>query len=82
MYYIFLSWAENPVVTNCKDNDVRLVGGPTALEGRVEVCNNKVWSGMCHYGLDSRDANVVCSQLGYKSTGKKQLFWCINAKLE
>ena len=51
------------VATLCSHGDVRLVGGYTDYEGRVEVCINGYWGHVCDDRFYTSTALVVCKQL-------------------
>lgn len=47
----------------CADGSVRLTGGSSPNEGRVEYCSNGTWGSVCDDGWGHRDASVVCKEL-------------------
>ena len=53
----------------CNHGDVRLVGGGSDLQGRVEFCAGGEWTTICSNGWDKREASVVCRQLGHSGDG-------------
>ena len=54
----------------CTEGEVRLVGGTSNAEGRVEICLRNEWGTVCDQMWDVTDASVICRQLGLASTGK------------
>ena len=55
----------------CDDGQIRLSGGATELEGRVEICFNETWGTICDTLWSTTDATVVCSELGFSQFGMK-----------
>ena len=45
---------------------MRLAGGSSSSEGRIEIFHNGRWGTVCDDDWDLNDANVVCRSLGLK----------------
>eukprot|EP00118_Oscarella_pearsei_P002855 m.11939 g.11939 ORF g.11939 m.11939 type:complete len:2352 (+) comp23692_c0_seq4:198-7253(+) len=52
------------VVCNPRTN-LRLVGGSSSYDGRVEIYHSGRWGTVCDDSWSTDDANVVCRELGY-----------------
>lgn len=50
------------------EGDLRLTGGPSNSEGRVEILTNASWHTVCSDDWDQNDTNVVCRQLNLPYT--------------
>ena len=59
-------------ILDCADGDIRLRGGSSSMEGRVEICYSGVWGTVCDDLFGRADAAVACRQLGFSSSGKAQ----------
>ena len=58
------------VIIVCDDGELRLVGGNSSTEGRVEICLNNEWGTVCDQMWNVTEAAVVCRQLQFASNGK------------
>ena len=59
-----LSDVINDAGPTCTHGDVRLVGGETSYEGRVELCHSGTWVLVCGgSSLSINDSAVACRQL-------------------
>ena len=56
--------------TNCSDGELRLIGGSSSQEGRLEMCYERQWGTVCDDYWGTNDAKVACRQLGFSSLGK------------
>ena len=57
----------------CTQGSIRLVGGRSPQEGRIEVCNNNAWGTVCDDAFGTQDAQVACRQLGYAAQSKSYI---------
>ena len=46
------------------EGEARLAGGPTANEGRLEICLGGMWGSVCDVNWGASEARVACRQLG------------------
>ena len=61
--------------TVCTSGAVRLVGGASSREGKLEYCHNGAWSSVC-INFDDEEATVACKQLGFSGSPSKNIMVC------
>ena len=49
---------------------VRLIGGTSPPEGRLEVYYNETWGTVCNDSVNSEAAKIICYMLGYGYSGR------------
>ena len=52
-----------PTTLRCTNGQIRLMGGESPAEGRLEYCYKGQWSPFCT--LRAQEATVACKELGY-----------------
>ena len=53
---------------------VRLVGGASSTEGRLEVMINGTWGGACSSTWNQANSEVICNQLGFYGNANTAAF--------
>ena len=53
----------------CNDGDLKLVGGGSETQGRLEICFSQRWTTIDGEGWTHNDTEVACRELGLPTTG-------------
>ena len=63
--------ANTTVYADCIEGQISLNGSTavTPNEGNVLICHGNTWGSVCDAQWSSREADVVCTQLGYQPYG-------------
>ena len=63
--YSYLLYLLSHITVECNNGEIRLVGGESSDEGRLEICYNDIWTPVCVTYFHDEEAAVACKQLGY-----------------
>ena len=69
MFHAYITSVSDVEIVNCTEGEARLVNGPSANKGRVEICIDQSWATVCSSGFGHEESRVVCRQLGYQRYG-------------
>ena len=71
-YKIPIDFFDVSIVSGCAYGALRLTGGDTNEEGRVEIPSyNNVWGTICIDGWTTDNSRVVCRQLEFSTTSRE-----------
>lgn len=60
--------------SDCANGQMRLSNGTSKVEGRVELCYNHVWFGICADNYNNYyDIETVCNSMGHSQSKHKML---------
>ena len=62
-----IGWLFSSIIIGCTEGEIRLTGGASYNEGRVETCLNGEWGTICDQMWNTTEAGVVCRQLQFAS---------------
>ena len=65
IYNLFIIFIISHINVECNNEEIRLVGGESSDEGRLEICYNDIWTPVCVTYFHDEEAAVACKQLGY-----------------
>ncbi|XP_061197855.1 SCO-spondin-like isoform X2 [Saccostrea echinata] len=71
LWSIGLKFIPSIIICDAQSPNIRLIGGTSAMEGRVEVFYNGYWGTVCDDNFDDKDAAVVCHMLGFSRINAK-----------
>ena len=70
--YVVLTYDSAALGFSCENGEVRLVGGSSAYDGRVEVCLDNRFTTVCDdRWWGQQEAQVVCRQLNATDGGRE-----------
>ena len=77
MLHILTLLSHSIEFSGCQPGSVRLAGGPSPQEGRIELCVQSspgvtIWGSVCNAG-NYGTAEVVCRQLNYSRSGSNRV---------